>query len=115
MQESPDTAFDSRPEVESRLRSTVQRLRLLEDLFRVCLYAEHADIDFDFSEDAYGGLTEFCAQAADELSQLTDQLPAATLGLRLSEVVEADRENHVEPLKNKAQRKRVRRKVASRD
>ncbi len=115
MQESPDPAFDSRPEVEGRLRSTVQRLRLLEDLFRVCLYAQHADVDFDFSEEAYGGLAEFCAQAADDLSQLAHQLPVSTLGLRLSEVVEAERRGHAERPKTKAKKvKRIRRRSASR-
>jgi hypothetical protein len=113
MQESPDPAFDSRPEVEGRLRSTVQRLRLLEDLFRVCLYALHADVDFDFSEEAYGGLTEFCAQAADDLSQLAHQLPVSTLGLRLSEVVEA--EHAVRPKIKTTKGKRTRRRRASRD
>jgi hypothetical protein len=116
MQESPDTAFDSRPEVEGRLRSTVQRLRLLEDLFRVCLYAQHADVDFDFSEEAYGGLTEFCAQAADDLSQLAHQLPVSTLGLRLSEVVEGERTSHVKRREIKTKKgQRRRRRSAPRD
>jgi hypothetical protein len=116
MQESPDSAFDSRPEVEGRLRSTVQRLRLLEDLFRVCLYAQHADVDFDFSEEAFGGLTEFCAQAADDLSELAHQLPVSTLCLRLPEVVEGERKGHAARREIKAKKgRRMRRRSTSRD
>jgi hypothetical protein len=90
MQESQETAFDPRPEVEERLRSAVMRLRLLEDLFRLRVWAEHADVDFDFSEEAYEGLSEFCEHAADDLSELAGQLPAGTLGLKLPELAAAD-------------------------
>jgi hypothetical protein len=105
MSEAPEAVFDSRPEVEGRLRSAVMRLRLLEDLFRLSLYAEHADVDFTFSEEAYAGLSEFCEHAADDLAELAEQLPPATLGLKLPELAAAEPKTRAVARTNRAGRR----------